>query len=105
MENCVKSGKGETKHRRDLVIISDKTVVDIGDLKDDRTAKVKIDHIRKECLRLRMQQEAYRKSNLKKTNRLRLWHKEKTKRQCEKHSRKFGKLRIKATEKVENKDR
>ena len=54
----LKVEKGETKHQRDLVIISDKTFIDIGDLKDVRTAKVKIDHSRKECLRLKMQQEA-----------------------------------------------
>ena len=96
----LKVAKGETKHKRDLVIISEKTGVDVRDLKDFRTAKVNIERIRKGCLRMRIQQEAYKKISLKITNRLKLWHKEKTKGKCEKCSRKFLKCRMKVTEKL-----
>ena len=54
MENCVKSGKREKKTKVDLVIILEKAGVDIGDINDIHKVKVKIDHSRKECLRLRM---------------------------------------------------
>ena len=80
----LKVEKGETKCERDLVIISEKARVDAGDLNDICTVKVKIEHSRKEYLWLRMKQEAYRKRYLKNTNRLKLWHREKTKIQCEK---------------------
>ena len=40
----LKVAKGETKCKRDLVIISEKTGVDVGDLKDVCTVKVKTDH-------------------------------------------------------------
>ena len=56
-KNCVKVAKGDTKYKRDLVIMSEKTRVHVGDLKDIHTVKVKIDHRRKECLRLRIKQE------------------------------------------------
>ena len=77
---ALKVAKIDTKYERYLAIFSEKTAVDVGDLKDFRTAKVNIDHRRKECLWLRIQQEAYSKRCLKKTNRLKLWNKEKTKR-------------------------
>ena len=101
----LKGSKGETKHKLDLVIISEKTGSDIGDHIDVCTVKMKINHIRKEHLRTRTKQEAYRKKHLKSVNRLKLWHKEKTKRQHKKCSRICEHFRMSATETVEYRDR
>ena len=78
--------------------------MDISDLNNKWSIKMKIESSRREYLSLRAQQEVLRRKNLENTGRLQQWEKEKQKRQFKHCNNTFRRSRLNAINRVEHRE-